>query len=183
MGMMSQFSKMTSSSKFFDVVLFLLSSLVTGPSFMWISSLVLELSQFSFIRDGPEIWKSEIPPFEFCTKPEDWGKLGIPNLAQMSPIKCYLMLQNARVTAFTISELLREYQQGGSKITPPPTKIRVKIRLIYYFWLLLILLYIFLSKQVIAPRYICTSTKLCIKCRYLYPLNNKLFIFSKLWLF
>ena len=36
---------------FFDVVLFLLSSLVTGPNFMSTSSLVLELWQFSFIRD------------------------------------------------------------------------------------------------------------------------------------
>ena len=35
----------------FDVVLFLLSSLVTDPSFISISSLVLELWQFSFIRD------------------------------------------------------------------------------------------------------------------------------------
>ena len=35
------------------------------------------------------------------------------------------MLQNARVTAFTISELLRENQQGG-KITPRTTQIRVK---------------------------------------------------------
>ena len=33
------------------------------------------------------------------------------------------MLQNSRVTAFTVSELLREnqYKQGGGgKITPPP---------------------------------------------------------------
>ena len=37
-------------------------------------------------------------------------------------------MQNARVTAFTVSELLRENQQGGGgdKITPPPTQIRVK---------------------------------------------------------
>ena len=35
------------------------------------------------------------------------------------------MLQNARVTAFNVSELLRENQQGeGGKITPP-TQIRV----------------------------------------------------------
>ena len=38
---------MTLSSNFFDVVLFFLWSLVTGPSFMSISSLVLELWQFS----------------------------------------------------------------------------------------------------------------------------------------
>ena len=41
------------------------------------------------------------------------------------------MLQNARVTAFTVSELLRENQQEGEgKITPPPPpaiEIRVKI--------------------------------------------------------
>ena len=41
--MMSQFVDKTLLSIFFDVVLFLLSSLVTGPNFMSISSLVLEL--------------------------------------------------------------------------------------------------------------------------------------------
>ena len=45
----------------FDVVLFLMSILYTGPSFMSISSLVLELSQFSFIRDRLETRKSETP--------------------------------------------------------------------------------------------------------------------------
>ena len=119
MTMTSQFSDMTSTSNFFDVVLFLLSSLVAGPSFMSISSLVLELWQFSFIRDWPEIQKSEIPPSEFCPISGDWGKLWIPNLARMSLIKCYWMLQNARVTAFTVSGLSRENQQGG-KITSPP---------------------------------------------------------------
>ena len=37
------------------------------------------------------------------------------------------MLQNANVTACTVSELLRENQQGGGgKITPSLTQIRVK---------------------------------------------------------
>ena len=38
------------------------------------------------------------------------------------------MLQNARVTAFIASVLLRENQQegGGGNINLPPTKIRVK---------------------------------------------------------
>ena len=62
MTMTSQFPDMTSTSNFFDVVLFLLSSLVTGRSFMSISSLVLELWPFSFIRDSADIRKSEIPP-------------------------------------------------------------------------------------------------------------------------
>ena len=68
---------------FFDVVLFLLSSLVTGPSFISISSLVLELWQFSFIRDWPEIRKSEILPSEFCPISRDWDKIWLPNLARM----------------------------------------------------------------------------------------------------
>ena len=41
--MTSQFFEITSSSNFFEVVFFHLSSLVTGPRFISISSLVLEL--------------------------------------------------------------------------------------------------------------------------------------------
>ena len=59
--MTSQLADMASSSNFSDVFLFLLSSLGSGPSFMSISSLVLELWQFTFIRDWPEIRKSETP--------------------------------------------------------------------------------------------------------------------------
>ena len=73
MTMTSQFADMTSSSIFFDVVLFFLSSLVTGPNFMSISSLVLELWQFSFVRDWPEIRRLEIPPPEFFPISGDWG--------------------------------------------------------------------------------------------------------------
>ena len=69
--------------------------------------------------DWPEIWESEIPLSEFCTISEDLGKLVIPNLAWISLMKCFWMLLNARITAFTNSELLRETQQK-SKITPLP---------------------------------------------------------------
>ena len=124
MTITSQFPDMTSMSIFFDVFLFLLSSLVTGPNFMSISSLVLELWQFSFIRDWPEIRKSETPPSEFCPISGDWGKLWIPNLARMSLTECYWLLQNSRVTAFTVFELFRGNQLGG-KITP--LQIRVKM--------------------------------------------------------
>ena len=41
-----------------------------------------------FIRDWPEIRKSEIPASEFCLICGDWGELGIQNLAQTSLIKC-----------------------------------------------------------------------------------------------
>ena len=117
--MTSQFLDMTSSSNVFDVVLFLLSSLVTCPSFMSISSLVLELWQFSFIRDWPEIRKSKIPPSEFCPISGDWGELWVPGLARMSLMECYWMLQNARVTSFTVLELLRENQLVGGGVKLP----------------------------------------------------------------
>ena len=106
--------------KFFDTILFLLSSLVAGPSLMSISSLVLELWQFYFIRDWPEILKSEIPPSAFCPMSGDWCELWIPILARMFLIERYWMLQNSRVAAFTVFELLRENQLGVGTNHPPP---------------------------------------------------------------
>ena len=55
MTITSQFADIRSSSNFIDVVLFLLSSLFNDQIFMSTSSLVLELWQFSFISDWPEI--------------------------------------------------------------------------------------------------------------------------------
>ena len=102
-----KFADITSLSNFFDVVLFLLSILVTGPSIMSILSLFLESQQFSCL----EIRKLEIPPSKFCPIYGDWSELGIPNLAQMPLIKSYWMQQNAKVSALIVSELLRENQQ------------------------------------------------------------------------
>ena len=121
-----EFADMTSSSICFDVDVFLLSSLVNVPSLMSVSWLALEVWQFSFIKEWPEIWKSEIQQSEFCPISGDWSKLGIPNLARMALRKCYWMLQNTRVTAFTVSKLLRENQQWGKIIPPSPVKNRVK---------------------------------------------------------
>ena len=96
-----------------------LVKLVTSPSFMSMSSLVLELWHIPFIKDWPEIRKSEIPPSEFCPVPGDWGEEEIPNLAQTCLIRCCWILQNARVTAFTVSELFRENQQNGGSLKLP----------------------------------------------------------------
>ena len=57
-------------------------------NFVSLSWPVLELWQFPFIRNRPEIWKSEIPPSEFRPISGDWGELWIPNLAWMSLIEC-----------------------------------------------------------------------------------------------
>ena len=64
--------------------------------------LLLEIDQKSGNRKYPESG--------FCPIFGDWNKLEIPNLERMSLKKRYWMLQNARVTTFTISELLREKQ-------------------------------------------------------------------------
>ena len=40
-------------------------------------------------------------------------------VTNVSIIKCYCILQYARVTVFTVSELLRENQQEQVKILPP----------------------------------------------------------------
>ena len=108
---------MTLSSIFYDVVGFLLSILVTGPGFMSLSWLVLELWQFLFIRVWLEVWKLEISPSKFCSISGDWGKLGIPVLPDMFLIKCYWMLRKAKFTAFVISKLLKKNQQQKTNFT------------------------------------------------------------------
>ena len=137
--MTSQFVDMTSSSNFFHVSVFILSSLVTDLGFMSISWLVLELWKFWFIKDRPEIRKSKIPPSRFCPIFRDWGQLEILISARMSLIKSYWMLQNARVTTVTVSELLRENQQWG-KFTPqhtPPKKGKKICNTFYFKYLIL----------------------------------------------
>ena len=107
------------------LTLFLLSSSVTGPRFKSISSLVLELWQFSFIRDSREIRISEIPPSEFCPISRDWSKLWIRTLPRMFLIECYWILKNSRVTAFIVFELLRENQLEGGGVKLPPHSPRL----------------------------------------------------------
>ena len=52
--------------------------------------------------------------FDFYPISENWGKLEIPTLAGKSLVKSCLMLQSARFTAFTVSELLSEnHREGG----------------------------------------------------------------------
>ena len=49
-------------------------------------------------------------------------------MARTPQIKCYWILQNIRVTAFTVSELLRENQQGGEgEVTHPPPRLGLKV--------------------------------------------------------
>ena len=110
--MTSQFAGIKSSSKFFCVALFFLSLLVTGPRFMPVPLLVLELWQILFIRDWLEIQKSEKP---VLVLPNIWRLGGVKDtkFGRMSQMNSYWMLQNGRVPVFTVSKLLRENQQWG----------------------------------------------------------------------
>ena len=96
--------------------MFLLSSLGTAPNFMPIPLLVLRLWKFSFIRNLT--WNQEIGNTLVLIS-GDWSEVRIPNLAWMSLIKRYSMLQNVRFTAFTVSELLRKNQHGVKMPSTP----------------------------------------------------------------
>ena len=87
----------------FNVIVFFLSSLFTGSSFLSVSLLVLKIWLFLFIRDWPETRELEIAPSKFHRISEDWNKLETLNLIGMFAIES---LQNTRFTAFTVSELL-----------------------------------------------------------------------------
>ena len=84
-------------------------------------SAIMTISFYKGLTRNPEI-----PPSELCPISGDWGELWMPNLARMSLTEYYWKLQNSRVTAFIIFELLRENQLGGGvKLAPPHTQIRV----------------------------------------------------------
>ena len=93
------------------------TSLVTGPSFISISSLVLEFWQFSFIRNWPDIRKSDITSSEICPISGDRGWLGIPNLARISLMKCYRMLQGYSFDPFWV---IKVKPTGSVKLPLPP---------------------------------------------------------------
>ena len=85
--MTSQFANMTSSSNFFDVVLFLKFShwskfhvnIIAG-------SRVTRIFFYKGLTRNAEIGNT---PSEFYPMSGDWGELWIPNLVRMSLIKCY----------------------------------------------------------------------------------------------
>ena len=100
--MASQFANMTSSLSFFWHRFISFVKFSYCSSFMSTSPLVLEVWQFSFQRDWPEIRKLEISPSKFCPIYGDWSVSEIPNFARIFLMKYYWMLQNARITAFTV---------------------------------------------------------------------------------
>ena len=131
--MKSQFSNMPSSLNSFWRCCVSLFKFSYSPKFKSVALLVLELFKLLFIKDWPEIKKLEILPPKYCSLSADRSKLGIPNLARMSLMKSYQMLQNDSVTAFNFCELFRKNQnrmgsgEGGGRFSP--TQIRFKFEL------------------------------------------------------
>ena len=108
---------------------FLLSSWVAGLSFTSISLLVLQLWQFSFIRDfrnTTDIRNTTIWVLSNIWRP---GQVRDTKFGTNILIKRNWMLQNARVTAFIVPELLRENQQRSMKL-PHPTQPRLGLKTI-----------------------------------------------------
>ena len=60
------------------------------------------------------------------------GMLGTSNLTQMSLIKCYWMLQNARITSFTV--IKGKPTGGGVNSAPPPLPLRLAL-MVSWDWL------------------------------------------------
>ena len=100
-------SQQDAVANFFDVNVFFLSSLVIGPSFMSISLLVLEIWQFSFYKGlARNLEVGNIPVWAF---PKIWRLGWIRDTKFRTNVnECCKM----PVTSFTISELLKENQQG-----------------------------------------------------------------------
>ena len=76
-----------------------------------------------------------------CHETGDRGELGIPNLTRMSLMKCYWILQNARVTALLFLRYEGKTNKGRVKLPPPPphthththTQIRLKVKIFETF--------------------------------------------------
>ena len=128
MAMALQFPVIINLLIYLFFILLLLSSLVTCPSFMSISTQALELWQFSFTRDWLDIQKLETHPSEFCPISGSWGKLEIPNLAWMSLTK--MLLNAAKCQGYSFYHfwvITGKPIKKGCKITPCLAQIRLKL--------------------------------------------------------
>ena len=124
MTMTSQFPDMTSLSSFMDVVLFPLSNLVTVPSFMSISALVLQLWQFCFIRDWSEIRYTPVRVF-----PNIW-RLGQDRDTKFGTHVSNKTLLNATKCEgfWAIKGEPRGWRNGGG-LSSPPIRLRLKTKI------------------------------------------------------
>ena len=128
MTMTSKFADMTSSSNCFDIFMFLLSSLVTGPSFMSISSLVLELWLIFYkgLDRNPEIGNAPV-----WVLPNIWRLGGEKNTKFGTKFSNEMLLNAAKCQgeSFYRFSLIKGKPTEGKGVKLPPTQIRVKFAL------------------------------------------------------
>ena len=98
--------------EFCDVVLFLLSSLVTSPSFMSISSLVQELwAMYPWLKRNLEIGNTSV-----WVLSNIWRLGRVRNTKFGTNVSNKMLLNAAKCQGYSfffVSELLRENKQGG----------------------------------------------------------------------
>ena len=119
--MKSQFTDMTSSSNFFDVVLFLLLSLATGPSFVSISPLVLEWIDHDNITN--ELTKNlEIRNTPIWVLLNIWGLGGVRDTKFGINVSNEMLLNAAKCQGCSIYCfcIIKRKPTEESKSPPPP---------------------------------------------------------------
>ena len=124
--MTSQFTNMTSSSTFF------FCGIVTGRNFMSVSLLVLELWQFSFIRDWSGFRKSEIELSEFF--PNIWRLGRIRDSTFGMNVSNKMLLNAAKCQAYSIYRfwVITGKPTGGGDYHLSPPKLGVILNLSHY---------------------------------------------------
>ena len=109
---------------FFEACVFTMSSLINGPSFKLISWLVLEFWQSSFIKDWPEMRKSEIHPS--CVLLNLWRLWHFRDIIFATNISNKMLLTTAKCQGYNFYcfWVIKENQQGEIKL--PPTWLGLK---------------------------------------------------------
>ena len=126
MTMTSQFVDMTSWLNFFDVVLFRLSNLVTGPSFMAISSLVLELWQFFYkeLTRNPEIRNTAV-----WRLPNIWVFRRVKDTKFGTNVSNKIPRNAAKCQDYSFYRVIKgKLTRGGARITALPPPLRLGLR-------------------------------------------------------
>ena len=101
--------------QFFNVVLFFLSSLVTGPCFMKLGVMTI-----SFYKGLPRNLGIGNTPSEFFSISGDWDELGITNLARTSN-KMLLNAAKCQGYSFYRFWVIKRKPTGGNITAHPPT--------------------------------------------------------------
>ena len=127
MTLASLFVDTTSSSMFFDVVLILLWSLVIDSNFMLVSLLVLELWQFSLIRDWLEI--PEIANTPIWVLPNIWRLRRVRDTKFGTNVSNGMLLNAGKCQDYSLYcyWVISGKPAGVRQITPfSPTQIKIK---------------------------------------------------------